>query len=194
MAEQIGTYYLADNPDLFEPQRSNNFEFVVTGISSLLRAGVQEEVADERRDYITNGQEVVRLSVVKCPFPGFTQDTVSIKRGNSTVNFAGTPSFDAGTLVVNDFIGADSKSVLLAWQRLSYDVTTEKVGRASSYKKDCTLIEYSPDYEMVRYWELKGCWVKSVTQDDFDAEDGSKKTISAQIVYDRAIPHLPDEQ
>jgi len=191
MAEQIGTYHLANNPDLYEIQRSNNFEFVVTGLGELLRAGAVE---GDGRPLIENGQEVLRLSVVKAPIPNFKQETLTIRRGNSVMKMAGVPTFDAGNLVVRDFIGADTKSVLMAWQKLSYDVKTERVGRMSAYKKDCTLVEYTPDYQMVRYWDLKGCWISGISEDDFDMESGDLKTITATIEYDKAEMHLPDEE
>lgn len=191
MAEQIGTYHLANNPDLYELQRNNNFEFVVTGIGELVRAGA---TAGDGRSTITNGQEVLRLSVVKASVPNFKQDVLTIKRGNSVMKMAGVPTFDSGNLVVRDFIGADTKSSLMAWQKLSYDVRTEKVGKMSAYKKDCTLIEYTPDYQMVRYWNLRGCWISGITQDDFDMESGETKTLSATIEFDKAEMHLPDEE
>ena len=185
----IGTYHLADNPDLYEVLRSNTFEFVVTNIGDLLRAGAVE---GDGRPLIINGQEVLRLSVVKAPIPNFKQEVLEIKRGNTVMKMAGVPTFDSGTIVVRDFIGADTKSVLMAWQKLSYDVKTEKVGRMSAYKKDCTLIEYTPDWKQVRYWILKGCWISEITGEDFDMESGATKTISAKIEYDRAEMHLPD--
>jgi len=191
MAENMGTYHLANNPDLYEVQRSNTFEFVVTGINDLLQAGA---VVGDGRPLITGGQEVLRLSVVKAPIPTFKQEVLQIKRGNNVMKMAGVPTFDSGTIVVRDFIGADTKSVLMAWQKLSYDVKTEKVGKMSAYKKECTLNEYTPDWELVRYWVLKGCWVSGVNQDDFDMESGDTKTISATIEYDRAEMHLPDEE
>lgn len=148
MAENIGTYHLANNPDLYEVQRSNTFEFVVTNIADLLRAGA---IAGDGRPLIVNGQETLRLSVVKAPIPNFKQEVLQLKRGNTIMKMAGVPTFESGTLVVRDFIGADTKSVLMAWQKLSYDVKTEKVGRMSVYKKECTLVEYTPDWQMVRY-------------------------------------------
>lgn len=190
MAEQIGTYHLANNPDLYELQRGNNFEFIVTGLDNLLRAGATE---GDGRSRILNGQETLRLSVVKAPIPNYKQAPLEIKRGNSIMKMAGVPTFDSGNLVVRDFIGADTKSVLMAWQKLSYDVKTEKIGRMSAYKKDCTLVEYTPDYQMVRYWDLKGCWISGLAEDDFDMESGETKSITATIEYDRAEMHLPDE-
>ena len=146
--EQIGTYHLADNPQWYEIQRNNNFEFVVTDIDGILRAGM---LGNEANAKISNAQEILRMSVTKAFIPHFKQETVAIKRGNSTLKYAGVPSFDAGNLQFHDFIGADVKSILKAWQNLSYNVETEKVGAVdvTKYKKDCYLIEYTPDYRKV---------------------------------------------
>ena len=185
-----GTYHLADNPALYDPMRNNTFEFVVTGLDKLLRVGAD---GSEENAYITNAQEVLRLSVDSASIPMFTQEVIAVKRGNSTIKFAGTPSFASGSLVVNDWIGADSKSALMAWQNLSYNVKTDRVGNAADYKKDCWLIEYTPDYtKQVRQWQLKGCFISGLSEDAYSMSSDGKKTISATIEYDRAIMSLPD--
>ena len=43
MGNQYGAYHLADNPSLYEPQRTNNFTFIVTDIDNILRVGVSAE-------------------------------------------------------------------------------------------------------------------------------------------------------
>lgn len=185
-----GTYHLADNPALYDPMRNNTFEFVVTGLDKLLRVGAD---GSEENAYITNAQEVLRLSVDSASIPMFTQEVIPVKRGNSTIKFAGTPSFASGSLVVNDWIGADSKSALMAWQNLSYNVKTDRVGNAADYKKDCWLIEYTPDYtKQVRQWQLKGCFISGLSEDAYSMSSDGKKTINATIEYDRAIMSLPD--
>ena len=184
------TYHLADNPALYDPMRNNTFEFVITGLDKLLRVGAD---GSEENAYITNAQEVLRLSVDSASIPMFTQEVIPVKRGNSTIKFAGTPSFASGSLVVNDWIGADSKSALMAWQNLSYNVKTDRVGNAADYKKDCWLIEYTPDYtKQVRQWQLKGCFISGLSEDAYSMSSDGKKTISATIEYDRAIMSLPD--
>lgn len=193
MAQNIGTYHIADNNQLYEPARSNNFEFVVFDVDRLLRAGVTEELAEDR-DYITNAQEVIRISVNETSVPHFSLGVIEIKRGNNIVKFAGTPTFEAGSLKLNDYIGARTKDVLLAWQARAYDVNTEKVHMASNYKKDCQLIEYTPDYDqIVRIWDLKGCWISGITEGAFSNEDNSKRVVEATVQYDKAIPRMPDE-
>ncbi len=187
-----GTYHLADNPQLYEPARSNNFEFIVTGIDDLIYAGTDLNTATEQ-DHITNGQEVLRVSVLSSSVPHFSLGKIEVKRGNNTVKFAGVPTFDDGTLIVNDYIGARTKDILLAWQALAYDVTTEKVHRATNYKKEATLVEYSPDYEeVIRTWTLKGCWISGVSEGEFSNETNDKRQVTATIVYDKAIPQKPD--
>ena len=59
---KMGSYHLANNPALYEVARSNNFEFVVTGLGTLLRAGAN---TTDNNAYI-NGEtamDVIRLSV-----------------------------------------------------------------------------------------------------------------------------------
>ena len=178
-----GTYHLADNPNLYEIQRSNNFEFEVPNINGILRAGM---LGNESNATIDNAEEVIRISVTQCPIPHFTQNVIEVRRGNNVIKYAGTPTFGAGQLVLNDYIGADTKSALMAWQNLSYDVRTEKVGIQSDYKKECYLVEYSPDYQEVRRWRLTGCWVSGISEDSYNSEDDGKKSITATIEYDKA--------
>lgn len=175
----IGTYHLANNTNIYEIQRTNNFEFVVSDIDGILRAGTTNST-------YANAQEVIRMSVVSCPIPHFTQNVIPVQRGNTTLKYAGVPTFSAGQVILNDYIGADTAGVLEAWQNLSYNVTTEKVGLASDYKKDCYLIEYSPDYQPVRRWIMRGCWVSGLSEDNMNNESNNKKTVTATIEYDRA--------
>lgn len=184
---QIGTYHLGENPQLYSPQRANNYEFIVTDIDGILRPGA---VAGDTNASFRNAQEILRVSVSQAFVPHFTQETVEIKRGNSTIKFASVPTFSSGSLQFHDFIGANTKEILMAWQNLSYNVYTEKVGSLDvpeqDYKKDAFLIEYTPDYRKVRQWRLHGCWILSLSEDNYDNYSGDKKMLSCTISYDWA--------
>ena len=179
----MGTYHLAANHNLYEIQRSNNFEFIVTDIDGISKAGM---ISGQVSGTIENAQEIIRLSVASSSIPHFSQDPIEVKRGNSTMKFAGVPKFDAGTIKVNDYIGAATKEVLMAWQNLSYNVATEKVGLASDYKKDCYLVEYTPDYQKVRQWKLHGCWISKLDGGEFSSDNNDKMQITVTIEYDKA--------
>ena len=182
LSPKHGTYHLADNPNLYEIQRTNNFEFVVMDINNILRAGMRDTSANR----IANAQEILRMSVSSAAIPHFSQNPIEVKRGNSTLKYAGVPSFNEGSLTLIDYIGADTKAILMAWQNLSYNVQTEKVGLITDYKKDAYLIEYSPDMQIVRQWKLHGCWISNITEPEYSSEGNDKHTISVTIQYDRA--------
>ena len=186
-----GTYHLADNPALFEVQRNNNFEFIVTDLDGIQRAG---STGAESNAFIKNAQEMLRLSVTKAFIPHFQQEVVNVKRGNSTLKYAGVPTFEGGTVEFNDFVGADTKAILMAWQNLTYNIKTELVGSVmtKNYKKDCYLMEYTPDYNLVRTWVLHGCWISQLSEGEYSAEDGQKHSISATVQYDWAEIDLSD--
>ena len=178
-----GAYVLADNPNLYEIQRTNNFEFVVTDIDGILRAGAG---GNENNSTIDNAQEVLRISTSSAFVPHFSQETITVRRGNSVQKYAGVPTFSEGQIQLNDYIGADTKAALMAWQNLSYNVRTQKVGLLTDYKKDCYLIEYTPEYQEVRRWILYGCWVKSLSENEYNHESNDKHSITATIEYDYA--------
>ena len=58
------------------------------------------------------------------------------------------------------------------------------------YKKNCTLIEYTQDFEQIRSWTLYGCWVSDIQEGDFDKENDGKRKITAKLEYDRAEMNL----
>lgn len=180
-----GTYHLANNPRLYEPQRTNNFELHVTGLENLIPVSNTELDTN----VISNGSEVLRLSVQVTTEPSFNQNVIDLPYGNNTIKFAGKPTFKDLNITLNDYIGADTKNIILAWQRLSYDVRTQKIGRASDYKKTAYLIEYTPDYnEIVRTWRIIGCWLSSVDFGDFSMDGSDKKMITGTVTYDYAYP------
>ena len=186
---EFGTYHIADNPQAYQPMRTNNFRFLVYGLDRLLVVGGDE---NDDQDYIKNAQEVIDFSVVSFDAPNFQQQTIPIRRGNSQVNYAGIPTWNQGQLQINDYAGVNSKSILQAWQALSYDVINDTIPSTEKYKRDAVVMEYLPDNTLVRYWELKGCWVSAISETGFNNEDANKKTVTATITYDWAIPHLAD--
>ena len=185
----LSAYHLGSTHRAYQPAKKNFFEFIVEDLTNLLKPGVEKELAQES-DYITDGQEVIRLTVNKAPVPHYELNEIEIRKGNSSVWYAGTPTFSDGTLEVDDMIGANSKAVLEAWQNLAYNVTTDQGGRAINYKKNCTLIEYTSDHVKVRSWKLIGCWIKNITENDYDKESDDLQRVQATIRYDRAIPEV----
>ena len=177
----------------YEAARTGFFSLIVYDIDNIVSAaytGDPSAAADT--DKVKNAQEVLKLNVTQAPVPHFQLETLQYKRGNDVVKFAGVPTFQDGEITVDDVVGLDTKSILMAWQGLAYNVHTRKGGRMKDYKKKATLIEYTQDFEQIRSWTLYGCWISNIQEDSFNKEQDGKRAIRASIVYDRAVMELPE--
>jgi hypothetical protein len=191
MSNSLSAQHISTNLANYESARTGFFSLIVDDIDNIVKASYSgDPSAATDNDKIARAQEYLKLNVVKAPVPHFSLNKMSYKRGNDTVNFAGVPEFSDGQIVVDDVVGIDTKSILMAWQALAYNVYTRKGGRMKDYKKNCTLIEYTQDFEQVRSWTLYGCWVQNITEGDFDKENDGKRQVTANIVYDRAEMNL----
>lgn len=197
--DQLGTYHIANHPELYTPARSNNFVFMFTfpnTMTKLLKSGVSRKTATPD-DYIATSfiQETLMLSVNESAVPHYQQNVVNLKRGNGEIKFAGAVTYPSGSFKFNDFIGADTKACLLAIRRLSFDQETETIPTVMNtgdpnYKAvGGTLLEYSPDHRLIRYWDYYGVWINELSEGAYSSEDDGKREITATIQYDRAIEH-----
>ena len=182
-AVNVGAYHLSENPHLYEPQRSNNFELHVPGLAEIIRPGM---LATDTNASIPNADEIFKLAVVSTNIPHFTQGVINVQRGNTEFKAAGRIQFGENQIVVNSLIGVNSKEILMAWQRLSGDPEKETVGLMSEYKKDAYLIEYDPSYNKIRQWIVKGCWVSGISETGYNNESNEKMVMTATIQYDKA--------
>jgi len=182
---ELGAYHLADNPELYDVQRTNVFQFVVTGLEDLVNVSSGEKIG--------NAQKSLQIAVESATVPTFSQDPIVIKRGNSAIKYAGTPTWNDIKITLRDFIGAETKAALMSWQNLSYSVNSDKVLSSKNYKKTCYLIEYTSDYKKVRTWKIFGAWIKSWNPSEFNQESDDYVKIDVELSYDRAVMELPEE-
>lgn len=177
----VGAYHFSDNKELFEIQRGNNFDFVVTELNNIAAYGNETKTFPKANEYI-------RLSVSSVSVPHFSQNPIEVRRGNTAVKYAGVLSWSSGSLECYDFIGAETKDILMAWQAKSGNPMYQTVGQQKDYKITASLIEYTPDYnEIVRTWRLDGCWISSIDEDGFSVDANGARKIRCTIEYDRAV-------
>lgn len=177
----VGSYHFSANRELYEIQRGNNFDFIIdNNLNNLLAYGSETKT-------FPNAQEYIRLSVSSCDVPHYSQDAIEVRRGNTGVKYAGPIHWGSGSLSCYDFIGIETKDILMAWQARSGNPLYQTVGQQADYKCDCTLIEYTPDYnEIVRVWKLDGCWISQLSEDGFSQDASGARKINVTIQYDRA--------
>jgi hypothetical protein len=188
MPNSLDAQHISTNLANYEAARSGFFSLIVDNLDNIIKATYTgDHAAAPASDKIAKAQETLKLNVLTSDVPHFELETLQYKRGNEVVKFAGVPTFSSGSIKVDDVVGLDTKSILMAWQGLAYNVHTGKGGRMKDYKRKCVLVEYTQDYEQVRSWDLYGCWIKGLSEDAFDKENDGKRAITATIEYDRAI-------
>ena len=186
---------ISENLSSYEAARSGFFILVVDGLDDLLKPNYRGEAENaEDSDKIKKAQETLKLSVTKCPVPHFEIATNEYRRGNDVVKFAGVPTWNGGTITVADYVGLDTKSLLMSWLYKAYNPHTRKGGRMKDYKKTATLCEYTQDYELIRTWTIEGMFITKITEDDFDKENDGPRKLNVEFVFDRATVDLPDEE
>ena len=186
---------ISENLSSYEAARSGFFILVVDGLDDLLKPDYKGEAENaEDSDRIKKAQETLKLSVTKCPVPHFESATNEYRRGNDVVKFAGVPTWNGGTITVADYVGLDTKSLLMSWLYKAYNPHTRKGGRMKDYKKTATLCEYTQDYELIRTWTIEGMFITKITEDDFDKENDGPRKLNVEFVFDRATVDLPDEE
>ena len=191
-SRNLGAYHIANNGTEYVPQKKNNFMLIVHDINDIARVGsIIGENSPE--DIIADGQSQIYIGLRSSDVPVITQQPTEISRFNSTIKFAGKPQFNTINFTAYDYIGSDVKDTLLAWQNLSYNGRYDFVGRARNYKKNCQLLQLTPDGDIVRYWDIYGAWLQSVTPGGFDMTSDDAQDVSAEMVYDWAEFHTPDD-
>ena len=195
--QSLNTTHISNNLEAYEAARNSFFVFYVdpTQLTNLYAPDFDPDSGEAKIEDGTlyegnKASEALRLNVLKASVPNFTITPLEYRRGNDVVKFAGVPTFKDGSIVVDDVVGLDTKSLLYAWQYLAYNPITRKGGRMKDYKKTCTLIEYTQDYEQIRRWTLEGCFVTGIDEADFDRENDGKRQMTVAISYDRATMDL----
>lgn len=182
-ATNIGSYHFSANKKIYEIQRGNNFEFIIDPSLNNITA-----IGSDTKNF-PNAQEYIKLSVAAASVPHFSQSAIEVRRGNTAVKYAGVISYPSGSIQCYDFIGAETKDILMAWQAKSGNPLDQTVGLQEDYKVSATLVEYPPDYsEIVRTWKLDGCWISDISEEDFSVDADGSRRISVTIQYDRAVP------
>ena len=189
--KRLSSHLFMTSESGFEPQHTNNFEFQVTGLDTMTRAGGEEFTATERQ-MLANTSDLI-LTTRDSFTPAEDISDIRISYGNGSTRFAGVPSFGDGSITFNDFYDKDIEYILKLWQRAAYDPETGAVGDAKNYKRTAYLTMYSPSGRVARRWVLYGTWVRAVNGDNMSNENVSSRTLSVVLSYDWAR-RLPKEE
>lgn len=148
----------------YEVQRTNHFEVIFEGFD----------------------EDVFPLAVTSVSLPTTSNDPIELPYGNSKVKVAGQANTEDSSLVMKDFIVADTERKLLAWREQVYDPKTQKLGWAEDYKKNGRLYQYGPDGTVTRTWRLIGCWPTGFESSEYNYDGSDKREITMPISVDNS--------
>ena len=106
---KLNSYHFSANKETYEIQRGNNFEFILSdpAFNKITAVG------SDTKSWGANTSEFIRLSVSSSSVPHFSQNAIEVRRGNTAVKYAGVISWPSGSLECYDFIGAETKDILI---------------------------------------------------------------------------------
>ena len=115
MANSLDAQHISTNLANYEAARSGFFSLIVDDLDNIIKATYTgDHAAAPASDKIAKAQEALKLNVLTTSVPHFKLNVLEYKRGNEVVKFAGTPTFDAGSVKVDDVVGIDTKAILMA--------------------------------------------------------------------------------
>lgn len=179
----LGTSYILSNKSDFEPGRTSDFVLKIQFTRDLYDMdGNLVAKADE-------ATETLALSLRDYTGPQMSVDTLSIKTGNGTVNYAGVPSIGTSPISFTDYIGKKTEYILLAWYSMAHNVKTDKIGFKEYYAQDGILYKWAPNGTRQISWWLLGCWINEYNQGQFSRQNPDLRQFSTTIIYDKALPY-----
>lgn len=152
----------------FEPQRGNNALLYIVGLSG-------------------NENDLLSLSLTSFPVPKSNVGTIEVRYLNQIRKFAGTPTYDELSVVFNDYVDQNTKTVLANWFYLVHNPLNGKTAFASQYKKNGRVVLFAPDGTHEREWEMQGMWISAFDPGDIDMEGEDRLRITCTITIDKAI-------
>ena len=178
----LGTTYILNHKADFEPGRSSDFIFKVKfkrdlyDMDGLLVCGKDEAT------------EALALSLRDYAGPQISVDPISIKTGNGTVHYAGSPNVGTSAITFNDYIGMLTEQILLAWYSMAHNITNDKIGFKEYYAQDGILYKWAPNGTRQISWKLLGCWINEYNQGQYSRYQPDQRLFSTTIYYDKPVP------
>lgn len=139
--------------------------------------------------YADEATEALALSLRDYTGPQMSIDTLSIRTGNGTVNYAGVPNIGNSPISFTDYIGQKTEFILLAWYSMAHNIMNDKVGFKEYYAQDGILYKWAPNGTRQISWWLLGCWINEYNQGQFSRQNPDLRQFSTTILYDKPVPY-----
>jgi hypothetical protein len=155
----------------YEPQRANNCVLQILGLDG-------------------DSKTILQLSLASFPIPKANVGVIEVNYLNEKRKFAGIASFDDLSVVFVDYVDKETAAILQRWFADTYNADTGQVGMAKDYKKEGKVIQYSPDGQIEREYDIQGMWISAIDPGDADMASEDVLRVTCTFTIDKAIPRF----
>jgi hypothetical protein len=123
--------------------------------------------------------------IKKVKAPSFDDTEIKLDHINTYRKIRGKREWKDIELTLYDPITPSAAQAVMDWARLSYESVTGRAGYSDFYKKDLTINVLGPVGDIVSEWIVKGAFIKSMSQGDFDwsADGAVELTLTLGLDY-----------
>lgn len=119
--------------------------------------------------------------------PTLTVSPIEIYHFNEKLKIAGLVDTPNITIEVMDTINPQIAETLYTWYQSIYNPETGKIGYASEYKRQGSIIQYDTKGAKIRHYILQGMWPATCTMGSLDYSSADPIKISIDFSVDKAI-------
>ena len=119
--------------------------------------------------------------------PSFEDGEVVLDHINSYRKIRGKRMWNDMDMTLYDPITPSGAQAVMEWARLSYESVTGRAGYSDFYKKDLTLNVLGPVGDVVSEWIIKGAFIKTMSQGDFDWSSSEAVELSMTVAMDYCV-------
>jgi len=137
--------------------------------------------------FIMYMDNIPSFMVKKVTAPGFDDGEVVLDHINTYRKIRGKRMWNDMDMTLYDPITPSAAQAVMDWARLSYESVTGRAGYSDFYKKDLTFNILGPVGDVVGEWVIKGAYVKTFTQGDFDWSSPEVVEVSMTVAMDHCV-------
>ena len=155
--------------------------------SGFINASIFEPKVQNRFLMEMGDSNIPGFMVKNVTAPNFEDEVVKLDHINTYTKIRGKREWGNMDMTLYDPITPSGAQAVMDWARLSYESVTGRAGYSDFYKKDLTLNVLGPVGDVVSEWIIKGAFIKTMSQGDFDWSAPDTVELSMTIAMDYCV-------
>lgn len=169
---------ISRNAGNYRPVMTNHFEVTIHDLDGMVNW------ADPEKGPIVDSELTLKIANKNFQGPQISQQSVSIARGNTTIEFPGRLDAFSSTATFEVFVTKSAFDILYSWKMASGNPETGEVGDPGDYWKKVDIdVMTGNKGTYVGTWTLNNCWISSLQEVAFDNSANEVKSCQITLKY-----------